>query len=727
MAFWWWRRRRRARWRRRAAARRWRRRRPRRRRAARRAGRRRRVRRRRGRWRRAHRRWRRRRGRRRHKRKLIIRQWQPPYTRRCYIVGYLPLIMCGENCFSKNFATHSDDIDCSVAYGGGMTATQFTLRILYDEFQRHLNYWTASNNDLDLARYLGATITFFRHPDVDFIVQIHTSPPFRDTEMTGPSIHPGMLMLKKHRLLIPSLKTRPGRKHRITVRIGAPKTFEDKWYPQTDLCDVILVVIYATAADFTFPFGSPLTNTHCVNFQVLGSDYNDILSILPDKLKSKESKIEKIYKNIAYYNTKQTIAHLKITDNCKNTQTDITNTKHNDTQYKGNTYVDEINQVRKDTGDKFIKATSLALSNSWVKPTTNDLEYHTGMYSSIFLSSGRSNPELKGPYTDVCYNPLVDKGIGNIVWLDWCSKEDSKFDETKSKVPIRDMPLWAALFGYAEYASKETGDTAINTNARLTLICPYTDPMLFKPQDPKFGFVPYSLNFGLGRMPGDSTYVPIRQRAKWYACLYHQQEVIEAITQSGPFAYHCDYKSAVLGVKYKFKWIWGGSPIPHQVVRNPCRETHSSTQGGRKPRSVQVVTRKYNTPEFTWHSWDTRRGLFGDGALQRMLQQPGLNELYPTASKKRPKRDTLAEGHQEEPEDVSDFKRLRLQLQQQPWLDSSQEEKKARESKAQEEEAKTLEQQLEQQRLLGFQLRCLAYQVLQVQKGHAIPPQALVQ
>lgn len=133
-------------------------------------------------------------------------------------MGYLPLIICGENTSARNFATHSDDLISNGPYGGGMTTTKFTLRILYDEHLRHLNYWTVSNEDLDLCRYLGGTFYAYRHPTVDFIIQIHTSPPFLDTPLTGPSIHPGMLMLTKNKILIPSLKTRPSRKHKVKIK-----------------------------------------------------------------------------------------------------------------------------------------------------------------------------------------------------------------------------------------------------------------------------------------------------------------------------------------------------------------------------------------------------------------------------------------------------------------------------------------------------------------------------
>nr|UGV43294.1 MAG: ORF1 [Torque teno virus] len=741
MAYGWWRRRR-GRWRRRPWRRRWRTRRRRRRRPRRAFRRRRRVRRRRGRWRRAVRRWRRRGRRRRHKKKLVLRQWQPAFIRKCFIIGYMPLIYCGENVFSKDYASHSDDIQCRDPYGGGMTVTKFNLRILYDEFQRGLNFWTGSNVDLDLARFLGWTLTIFRHPEVDFIVTVRTSPPFKDTDFTAAFTHPGVLMMQKKKILVPSLKSRPSRKHTIRIRIGAPKLFDDRWYPQVDLCDVTLAVVTATAADFQYPFGSPLTANFCVNFQVLGSAYNGLLSNLPEKLKANTSNIKQnIYEKLQFYNTKQTEAQLTmfLSDNHKfkssNGSTALTiqsaqniqfplnknSPAHRDTLYGGSPYTHNIFQAAENARKAYTEAAKKIIT-PWVfgNEQDNHLEYHAGMYSSIFLGPGRSNWEQKGPYTDICYNPYMDKGKGNHVWLDWISKNDSNLEEKRAKVHIADIPLWQALFGYTEYAKKVTGDESLEDNARLTLICPYCKPMLYNWQNPLQGFIPYGRNFGLGRMPNGDTVPPIRLRVAWYPSLRHQQQVIEAITQSGPFSYHCDYKSATLNVKYKFKWLWGGNPISHQIVRNPCKDGQGYPPG-RKPRSIQVTDPKYNAPEYTLHSWDYRRGFYGEAVIKRMLQQPTPNELYPSAPK-RPKKETEPDLQGEEPENVSDFQRLRIHLEQQPWLDSSQEVQALQNQQKEQEQANSLQERLQQQQLLGFQLRCLAYQLQRCQEGAQINP-----
>lgn len=642
-------------------------------------------------------------------------------------MGYLPLIICGENTSARNFATHSDDLISNGPYGGGMTTTKFTLRILYDEHLRHLNYWTVSNEDLDLCRYLGGTFYAYRHPTVDFIIQIHTSPPFLDTPLTGPSIHPGMLMLTKHKILIPSLKTRPSKKHKVKIRFRPPKLFQDKWYPQSELCDTTLITIFATACDLQFPFGSPLTNNPCVNFQVLGSVYKRHLSILPDKLSAYESHYEtNLYNNIQLYQTFQTIAQIKPSaqqsdfsptwQSCQNTS-NLTYTGNNqpqcnDTWYYGKTYTNKIKEAAKKIKTKYLNATRLALP---VLATHGHelLEYHTGIYSSIFLSAGRTYFETTGAYTDIIYNPLVDKGIGNKVWLDPLSKEDAVLNRKQAKVLLEDIPIWAALFGYTEFAAKYTGDSAISANYRLTIRCPYTDPMLVDRNNEDQGFVPYSKNFGNGKMPGGSSNVPLTMRIKWYPILFHQLELMEELVQSGPFAYRGDEKMCVLAIKYNFRWKWGGNPVSHQIVRNPCK---GGSGARREPRSIQAVDPKYVTPTLSFHSWDFRRGLFGKASIERMSRESETN-IYPTGPpRKRPKRDTDPYDSQQEENSIS------RHLQLQPWIHSSQEVQSEEETQVPENLQEQLLQQLREQQQLRLHLQSLASQVLKIRAGYGIHP-----
>jgi hypothetical protein len=679
-------------------------------------------------------------------------------------VGFDPLIICGINRTIFNFTTHSEDFTFNnESFGGGLCTAQYTLRILFQEKLAQHNFWSASNEDLDLARYLGATIILYRHPTVDFLVRIRTSPPFEDTDMTAMTLHPGMMMLAKKTIKIPSLKTRPSRKHVVRIRVGAPKLFEDKWYPQNELCDVTLLTIQATTADFQYPFGSPLTNSPCCNFQVLNSNYDNAHSVLnfgnttTDKFHlAREKCYNFLLEQYSYYNTKQTVAQLKwnwfpkqnpLMPSESNAQhskkpqeltksnTENTNYPHWDTLYGGLAYGNATqspgSQIKTDLKDNMLKSNKFytvagkQIIDTFIpikfnnKDNTNIFDYYTGMYSSIFLSSGRSNPEVKGSYTDISYNPLTDKGVGNMIWIDWLSKGDTVYDPKKSKCLLLDFPLWSLCYGYPDYCRKQTGDSAIYYDSRVVIRCPYTFPQLIKHNDKNFGFVVYSENFGLGRLPGGNPNPPTRMRLQWYPTMYHQAEVLECIAQSGPFAYHGDERKAVLTAKYKFRWKWGGNPVFQQVLRDPCTGGAVAPHTSRHPRAIQVHDPKYQAPEYLFHKWDFRRGLFSTKGIKRVSEQPVHDEFF-TGSGKRPKKDTNPSPQEEEQKEGSRFRVPKLR----PWLPSSQETQS--ESEQEETAPKTiqeqLQEQLQQQQLMGIQLRNVCVQLARVQAGHSLHP-----
>lgn len=149
--------------------------------------------------------------------------WNPNIVRRCNIKGGLPLLLCGENRAAFNYAYHSEDYtEQPFPHGGGMSTTTFSLRALYDQYTKHMNRWTFSNDQLDLARYRGCKFRFYRHPTCDFIVHYNLVPPLKMNQFTSPNTHPGLLMLTKHKIIIPSFLTRPGGRRFVKIRLPPP-------------------------------------------------------------------------------------------------------------------------------------------------------------------------------------------------------------------------------------------------------------------------------------------------------------------------------------------------------------------------------------------------------------------------------------------------------------------------------------------------------------------------
>ena len=158
------------------------------------------------------------------KKRLVVRQWQPATRRRCTITGYLPIVFCGHTKGNKNYALHSDDYTPQgQPFGGALSTTSFSLKVLYDQHQRGLNKWSFPNDQLDLARYRGCKFYFYRTKQTDWVGQYDISEPYKLDKYSCPNYHPGNMIKAKHKFLIPSYDTNPRGRQKIIVKIPPPR------------------------------------------------------------------------------------------------------------------------------------------------------------------------------------------------------------------------------------------------------------------------------------------------------------------------------------------------------------------------------------------------------------------------------------------------------------------------------------------------------------------------
>nr|UGV44216.1 MAG: ORF1 [Torque teno virus] len=617
------------------------------------------------------------RGRRRRRKKLVLTQWNPPFVRRCYIKGLMPVVICGQGKSSQNYAIHSDDYLLQVlSFGGGMSTITMSLKVLYDEYTRCLNRWSYGNDQLDLARYRGCTLRVYRDRHVDYIMTFDTIPPMKMNELTGPNTHPGMLMLQKQKILIPSWETKPkGRKYK-RVKIHPPKMFEDKWYSQQDLCPVPLVSLRFTAASFQYPFCSPQTKTPITTFQVLQRNYNSVIGHPINHDTTTTSTFENwLYGSSTHYQAFATEAHLRprqhtpmgepitgdsltgvtIKKQPKVTQfkiTEGTNYYNWDNWWRYDFYSSKADSLygyssftpKDQNGIKnitIIRDANFHYLTSWdpnnpnhINPTYSNArysnyEYHCGWYSSMFLSPHRYQLQFTTAYFDCTYNPLNDHGKGNMIWFQYLSKPNTDYDPIKCRYVLRDMPLWAMCQGYADYIDSQIGDTQDHeTVGIIVVICPYTRPQLFVKDRPQEGFVFYDSLFGQGKMPDGTSQISRFWAQRWRVYLGVQQQVMNDIKNTGPWAYRDERASTTLCMAYTFKFNWGGDMMFSQVVKDPCSNTGLVPSTGRQRRSVQVVDPLTVGPQWVFHPFDVRRGLYNPKAIKRVSQKPDDDELY---------------------------------------------------------------------------------------------------
>lgn len=456
------------------------------------------------------------------------------------------MILCGAGRSGFNYGLHSDDYTVQKPlgqnpHGGSMSTVTFSLQVLFDQYQRFMNRWSYPNDQLDLARYFGCTFYFYRHPEIDFVAQYDNVPPMKMDENTAPNTHPSFLLQNKRRVKIPSFKTKPFGRKRVRVTVGPPKLFEDKWYSQHDLCKVPLVSWRLTACDFRFPFCSPQTDNPCYTFQVLHENYYPVIgtSSLENGSNYNASAIATLetwlYGKCTHYQTFATDTRLNpqrpaLSSNSSQTyapngtletiiwgQSDWQKFKKNtDSNYGycsycpsnvSNGIVDKIKNYR---DHKFKWLTEMPVTNTchinatFARGTIKYWEYHLGWYSNIFIGNLRHNLAFTPAYIDITYNPITDKGEGNIIWFQYLTKPTTEFIETQAKCTITNIPLYAAFYGYEDYLQRTLGPYQdVETLGIICVKCPYTDPPLVHKDKSKnnWGYVFYDAHFGNGKTP----------------------------------------------------------------------------------------------------------------------------------------------------------------------------------------------------------------------------------
>lgn len=184
---------------------------------------------------------------------LPVRQWQPDKIVKCKIKGVDVLVLGGEG---KQLVCYTNVKDAwtppKAPGGGGFGCQQYSLSWLYEQYVFRNNIWTKSNIGLDLCRYLHCRLTFYRHPDTDFIISYERQPPFDIDKYTYPSCHPKNLLLGKHKLLLLSKATKPNGKLTKRILIKPPKQMLTKWFFQEHFAHAGLFLVKAAACNFRY-------------------------------------------------------------------------------------------------------------------------------------------------------------------------------------------------------------------------------------------------------------------------------------------------------------------------------------------------------------------------------------------------------------------------------------------------------------------------------------------
>lgn len=527
------------------------------------------------------RRRRRRRGKvRRKKKRLILTQWQPDSIRKCKIKLIDTFIIGAQGTQFKCYTNEA------VKYpppkqpgGGGFGLEVFTLQDLYDRYRANKCIWTQSNDYTDLCRYTGTTFIFYRHPTTSFIISYSNSPPFLLDKYTYTQTHPLNMLLQRKKKILYSLSTKPWGPSRVKIRIRPPKQMISKWFFQKQFSTVGLMQIQATIADFNY---SSIQNTSVstnLSLYFLNTGFF---------IDSNWGKAIGTGPYLPFPTIKKDLKYWYKDRGTPRAYTPSTDTYSNSISYESGWFAPQI-----------LNAYSI---------TNKDAESPDAAQAMINLPIGVAR-----------YNPQLDTGVGNEVWL--TSILTTHYDK-----PIGDTtliytgrPLWMILWGYYNFILKAKGDNTFLNSYMFIFRSPAIKKLSGASTQDYYPLIDQS--FLNGQMPYGE-YLDANHKKFWYPSTQKQLEVINAIVQCGPFIpKFADNRESSWDLKYKsiFHFKWGGPQITDKTVSDPQKQRDYDVPD-KFTETIQIKNPLKQTCETLFHNWDYRRGMLTNTAIKRMYE-----------------------------------------------------------------------------------------------------------
>nr|UYM03165.1 MAG: ORF1 [Anelloviridae sp.] len=537
---------------------------------------------------------------RRKKATITVKQWQPDSIVKCKIKGIGCLVAGAEGrqfyCYTNELQNYPQP---RAPGGGGFGAEMFSLEYLYRQWLARRNVWTKSNDYKDLVRYFGTTITFFRHETTDFIVNFQRQPPFTLEKDYYNEIHPVNMLLSKHHKFIPSLKTKPYGPAKVKLRIKPPKQMLSKWFFQKDFANYGLFTLQGAACNMRWAYYGPDTQSRLITFYSLHTNF---------------------YK-----------------------QTDWAQPRGSQTSpspwypyhgYPTTSPYDYYYNKKNPDQKKQINPTNYAES----------IDYEKGFFSPYVLQAWKiqqnSTPIHNLPITVARYNPDLDTGERNAVWLTSVIS-DSHWEQPRDvDLVIYGKPIWMALYGFWNYITKTKNDKTYMQHSMFVIKSPAIRLISPHTQDT---FPIIDLNFIQGKLPWDETLTDT-QKKFWYPTALQQTITINAFVESGPYIPKYPFKpESTWELKYRYisHFKWGGPEVFDQPVQNPQQQGKYDVPDT-VSRTIQVSDPLKQTCQAMLRAWDWRRDYVTRTALKRMSEHLQTNSsVYSTdsePSKKKRKR-----------------------------------------------------------------------------------------
>nr|UGV34151.1 MAG: ORF1 [TTV-like mini virus] len=585
-------------------------------------------------------RWRRRRRRyrvrpyRKKKPNIILRQWQPACIRKCHIKGLECLMMFNEARLPFNSVMYKEStVPPGFPGGGGFVVMKFTLENLYDMHQHCYNWWTNSNQDLPLCRYLGCRIRCYRSELIDYIIKFDTNLPGTSNKLTYPSTQPSMIMMSTHKHIITSRQTNKNKKPYKTFRIPPPAKLENKWYFQKDLRNLPLLIIHASAASLTKYYINPTSENnnitlYSINTQLITNrDFRT--AIWPHKRIATKSYYIYEYTHPEPAQDDFLCRHVVPLTNIREYTQGSSYTEANLTYHiDKNNYCQNILRY---CGNPFVKEhreTTGAYYHSEVSPTEFAEKWknkdENAKIKDLEITPKMQLTKIQEPIIEQYrYNPFTDTGNTTAMYLLKCDQEtldpNTAWENNNLDVELDGFPLWLNIWGFVDFQIRLGAYQNIMTNTLLVL-----KSQALKPT-PKHPIVLIDSDYFNNKSPYEDDVNP-QDRNRWYPQLQYQTQEINKLALTGPGVPKLYPKTSdQITIEYDFLFKWGGEPAKMINVDNPSKQiVYPMPSDQCKTTSLQSPAQAI---ESTLYTFDQRYDNITNTALERLQRDWNITNI----------------------------------------------------------------------------------------------------
>lgn len=580
--------------------------------------------------------------------KLNVKVWQPKKIVKCKITGNIQLFVCGRTRIAHDYTNYKESITpVGEASGGSYSFQLFTLDALYTEYLKHRCKWTKSNFTLPLARYTGASLTFYKSPYTSYIVSYSVCPPFCISKECYLNSQPMRQLLEKKKIVIPQLKSGYKKLYK-RIKIKPPSMWQTGWYFQQDICKIGLVMIQATACSLEQPY--------CPENQISW--------------------------NYTFYSLN--------TDTFQNTNFEVFGTQGYIPKQIGHEsfHLMLSHPTGKDPPEKWEDLIPLANTNNYTKPNLQAkldyakftdrrywenpfTQYNVHPDQKVWLTTSWPNSTnfatQKPPvtafnefYWECRYNPDKDTGKGNKVYFksNNTSEGDVYTYPEKPELMIEGYPLWVIFWGWIDWLAKTVQMQEMYSHYFFVV---ETDFII--PKKKRYIFLDRYFVFP------KETILTERDRLKWHPKYEQQEEVENFFAESGPFSPKIDRSQTIqANMKYTFHFKWGGCPTQMEDIVSPCNQDRFPIPRNQQP-GYEIQDPKTSKTHFLY-DWDEKQGVITKKCAKRLKTQTELEPLFTGASTSVPVQAQTPESSETETEEESQteiqqqFKQLRHQHKQ---------------------------------------------------------------